>query len=93
MKTSVHTARLGIALCFLPIFFLIEPALILQGRLHMTAIWVVLNILGVLLIAGASEGAAGRPSIVSGGAGAHDRPLAAVSDRHATPGAARVNAG
>ncbi len=54
--TSVHAARLGIVLYFIPIFFLFEPALILQGPLHLTAIWVTFNILAVVIIAGASEG-------------------------------------
>lgn len=54
--TSVHAARLGIVLYFIPIFFLFEPALILQGPLHLTAIWVAMNILAVVIIAGASEG-------------------------------------
>jgi TRAP-type uncharacterized transport system fused permease subunit len=52
----VHAARLGIVLYFIPIFFLFEPALILQGPLHLTAIWVTFNILAVVIIAGASEG-------------------------------------
>ena len=54
--TSVHAARLGVVLYFIPIFFLFEPALILQGPLHLTAIWVTFNILAVVIIAGASEG-------------------------------------
>ncbi|PQO22632.1 C4-dicarboxylate ABC transporter permease [Rhodobacteraceae bacterium WD3A24] len=56
MRTSLHAARLGIALYFLPIFFLFEPAMIFQGPLHLTAIWVVCNIAAILLIAGGSEG-------------------------------------
>jgi len=56
LLTSVHAARLGIVLYFVPIFFLFEPALILQGPLHLTAIWVTFNILAVVVIAGASEG-------------------------------------
>ncbi len=43
-------------LYFIPIFFLFEPALILQGPLHLTVIWVTFNILAVVVIAGASEG-------------------------------------
>jgi TRAP transporter 4TM/12TM fusion protein len=54
--TSMHAARLGIVLYFIPIFFLFEPALILQGPLHLTATWVTLNIGAIILIAGASEG-------------------------------------
>ena len=54
--TSVHAARLGIVLYFIPLFFLFEPALILQGPLHLTAIWLAMNILAIIVIAGASEG-------------------------------------
>ncbi|MEO3388453.1 TRAP transporter fused permease subunit [Mesorhizobium sp. CAU 1741] len=54
--TSMTAARLGIVLYFIPIFFLFEPALILQGPLYLTAIWVLANILAVIIIAGASEG-------------------------------------
>jgi TRAP transporter 4TM/12TM fusion protein len=54
--TSVHAARLGIVLYVIPIFFLFEPALIMQGPLHLTAIWLALNVLAVIVIAGASEG-------------------------------------
>lgn len=54
--TSVHAARLGIVLYVIPIFFLFEPALILQGPLHLTVIWVAMNIVAVVVIAGASEG-------------------------------------
>jgi len=56
MHTSWHAARLGIVLYFIPFFFLFEPALIFQGDLHVTAIWLVFNVIAVVLIAGASEG-------------------------------------
>ncbi|MGB7301930.1 MAG: TRAP transporter fused permease subunit [Burkholderiaceae bacterium] len=56
VRTSMHAARLGIVLYFIPIFFLFEPALIFQGPLHLTAIWFVLNVFGIIVIAGASEG-------------------------------------
>lgn len=56
MLTSWHACRLGIVLYFIPIFFLFEPALIFQGPLYLTAVWLVLNIIAVILIAGASEG-------------------------------------
>jgi len=56
MLTSMHSARLGIVLYFLPLFFLFEPAMIFQGPLHTTFIWLFFNIIGVVLIAGASEG-------------------------------------
>ena len=54
--TSMHAARLGIVLYFVPIFFLFEPALILQGPWHLTIIWTAMNIVAVLVIAAASEG-------------------------------------
>jgi len=56
IKTSMHAARLGVVLYFVPIFFLFEPALILQGAWYDTVIWVTLNVLAVIVIAGASEG-------------------------------------
>lgn len=56
MLTSWHACRLGIVLYFIPIFFLFEPALIFQGPLHLTAIWVPINLVAIVLIAGASEG-------------------------------------
>ena len=54
--TSWHAARLGIVMYFIPIFFLFEPALILQGAWHQTVVWVLLNLLAIVVIAGASEG-------------------------------------
>jgi len=56
MLTSWHACRLGIVLYFIPIFFLFEPALILQGPLYLTAIWLPVNMIAIVLIAGASEG-------------------------------------
>lgn len=56
IHTSMHAARLGIVLYFIPIFFLFEPSLILQGPLYLTAIWTVLNVIAVIAIATASEG-------------------------------------
>ena len=56
IKTSMHAARLGIVLYFIPIFFLFEPALILQGAWYKTVIWVFFNLIAIILIAGASEG-------------------------------------
>ncbi|MGE0315277.1 MAG: TRAP transporter permease [Lautropia sp.] len=54
--TSWHAARLGIVMYFIPIFFLFEPALIMQGAWYRTVIWVALNLIAILVIAGASEG-------------------------------------
>ncbi len=56
VQTSMHAARLGIVLYFIPVFFLFEPALIFQGPLYLTVIWLLMNIVGVIVIAGASEG-------------------------------------
>lgn len=56
IRTSMHAARLGIVLYFVPIFFLFEPALILQGAWYDTVIWTAMNILAVVVIAAASEG-------------------------------------
>lgn len=56
LKTSFTAARLGVVLYFIPIFFLFEPALIFQGPLYLTAIWVTFNVLAIIVIAGASEG-------------------------------------
>ncbi|HKX37909.1 MAG TPA: TRAP transporter fused permease subunit, partial [Burkholderiales bacterium] len=56
IKTSMTAARLGIVIYFIPVFFLFEPALIFQGPLWRTAVWTVLNIAAIVVIAGASEG-------------------------------------
>jgi TRAP transporter 4TM/12TM fusion protein len=56
IKTSMHAARLGIVLYVIPIYFLFEPALIFQGPLHLTVIWIFFNVLAIIVIAGASEG-------------------------------------
>jgi TRAP-type uncharacterized transport system fused permease subunit len=56
IKTSMTAARLGVVIYFIPVFFLFEPALIFQGPLWRTAVWTVLNIAAIVMIAGASEG-------------------------------------
>lgn len=56
MKTSVTAARLGIVLYILPFAFLFEPALVFQGPIYLTVLWGLLNVLAIVLIAGASEG-------------------------------------
>jgi TRAP-type uncharacterized transport system fused permease subunit len=56
MQTSWHACRLGIVLYFIPIFFLFEPALILQGPLYLTALWLPFSVIAIMLIAAASEG-------------------------------------
>ena len=66
IKTSWHAARLGIVMYFIPIFFLFEPALILQGTWYQTVIWVVMNLIAILAIAGASEGYLYRVGLLRG---------------------------
>jgi TRAP transporter 4TM/12TM fusion protein len=56
MLTSWHACRLGIVLYFIPVFFLFQPALILQGSWLDTAIWLPINVVAIMLIAAASEG-------------------------------------
>jgi TRAP transporter 4TM/12TM fusion protein len=56
IMTSVTAARLGIVLYFVPIFFLFEPALIMQGDWHQIVVWTTLNVIAVFVIAAASEG-------------------------------------
>ncbi len=56
IRTSLHAARLGIVLYFVPIFFLFEPALIFQGAWYNTILWTTMNVIAVVVIAGASEG-------------------------------------
>jgi TRAP transporter 4TM/12TM fusion protein len=66
IATSWHAARLGIVLYFIPIFFLFEPALILQGAWHQTVIWVTMNLVAIVLIAAASEGYLYRVGVLRG---------------------------
>ena len=56
MLTSWHACRLGIVLYFIPIFFLFQPGLILQGSWLDTAIWLPINVVAIMLVAAASEG-------------------------------------
>jgi len=56
MHTSWHACRLGIVLYFIPVFFLFQPGLILQGSWLDTAIWLPVNVVAITLIAAASEG-------------------------------------
>ncbi len=66
IKTSWHAARLGIVLYFIPIFFLFEPSLIMQGPWHQTVIWTLMNLIAIVLIAGASEGYLYRLGLLRG---------------------------
>ncbi|WP_150302563.1 TRAP transporter permease [Pseudomonas saliphila] len=56
MKTSFTAMRLGIVIYFIPLFFLFQPALVLQGDL--TPLFYVLPsiIIGIMLISGGLEG-------------------------------------
>jgi TRAP transporter 4TM/12TM fusion protein len=56
LQTSWHACRLGVALYFIPIFFLFEPALILQGPLYLTALWLPFSMIAIMIVAAASEG-------------------------------------
>ena len=56
MLTSVTSARLAFVLYLLPFAFLFEPALILEGPIYLTIIWIIIAIIGTLLVAGGSEG-------------------------------------
>ena len=56
MRTSFTAVRLGVVIYFLPLFFLFQPALVLQGDL-MPLIWVLPSIIvGIMLISGGFEG-------------------------------------
>ncbi|WP_101674721.1 TRAP transporter permease [Alloalcanivorax mobilis] len=56
MKTSFTAMRLGVVIYFVPLFFLFQPALVLQGDL-MPLIYVLPSIIiGIMLISGGLEG-------------------------------------
>ena len=55
MKTSFTAMRLGIVIYFVPLFFLFQPALVLQGDLT-PLLWVLPSIIiGIMLISGGLE--------------------------------------
>jgi TRAP transporter 4TM/12TM fusion protein len=57
MKTGFHAMRLGMTTYLIPFFFVINPALIMQGgSLGYTALAVALCVIGIGLICGAFEG-------------------------------------
>jgi TRAP transporter 4TM/12TM fusion protein len=57
MKTGWQAMRLGVVLYFIPIFFLFNPALILQGPSLLESFYLFgLCLLGIALIAGGLEG-------------------------------------
>ncbi|MCK4786690.1 MAG: TRAP transporter fused permease subunit [Desulfobacteraceae bacterium] len=56
MKTAWTAMRLGIVLYFIPLFFVFNPALILQGSILESVYLFVLCLLGIALLAGGLEG-------------------------------------
>ncbi|MDF2231748.1 TRAP transporter fused permease subunit [Albimonas sp. CAU 1670] len=56
MKTSFTAMRLGVVIYFVPLFFLFQPALVLQGDLT-PLIWVLPSIIvGIIVLSGGLEG-------------------------------------
>ena len=67
MKTAVTCMRLGVVIYFVPVFFLFNPALILQGPLWETIYLFTMCVVGIILIAGGLEGylvKLGRTSVI-----------------------------
>ncbi len=56
MKTSFTAMRLGVVIYFVPLFFLFQPALVLQGDLTPLIYVLPSIIIGILLISGGLEG-------------------------------------
>lgn len=56
MKTSITAMRLGIVIYFVPLFFLFQPALLLQGDLTPLVYVLPSIIAGIMLISGGLEG-------------------------------------
>ncbi len=56
MKTGLEAMRLGSIIYFVPFFFVLDPAFILQGDLARTALLFVSAVGGVILIASALQG-------------------------------------
>ncbi len=56
MKTALQSMKLGIALYFIPFFFVYEPALVMQGEFLNIAISIGTALIGVFLIASGVEG-------------------------------------
>lgn len=56
MKTGFEAMRLGSIIYFVPFFFVLDPALILQGELSRTAFLFITAVAGVILIASALQG-------------------------------------
>jgi TRAP transporter 4TM/12TM fusion protein len=56
MKTALTCMRLGVVIYFIPIFFLFNPALILQGPIWETIYLFVMCVVGIIFLAGGLEG-------------------------------------
>src|SRR5690606_1662774 len=56
MQTSFTAMRLGVVIYFVPLFFLFQPALVLQGDLTPLVYILPSIIIGIMLIAGGLEG-------------------------------------
>lgn len=61
MRTAFTSARLGIVIYFIPIFFVFNPALILQGPWQETLYLFALCLLGIALLWIRKKQAAGKP--------------------------------
>jgi TRAP transporter 4TM/12TM fusion protein len=56
MKTAFTAMRLGVVIYFVPFFFVFNPALVLQGSIIDTLIFVPLCMIGIVFIAAGMEG-------------------------------------
>ncbi|MBL4667369.1 MAG: TRAP transporter large permease subunit [Sneathiella sp.] len=56
MKTGFEAMKLGSIIYFVPFFFVLDPALILQGELSRTVFLFVTAVIGVIMIASALQG-------------------------------------
>jgi TRAP-type uncharacterized transport system fused permease subunit len=56
MKTSFKAMQLGIVIYFIPLFFVFQPAMVLQGDLTPLIYVLPTCILGIALIAAGAEG-------------------------------------
>ncbi|MFC1929377.1 TRAP transporter permease [Chloroflexota bacterium] len=56
LKTGVQAMRLGIILYIIPFFFVLSPALILQGTIEESILVIASCVVGIVLLAGGLEG-------------------------------------
>ncbi|MFW5823358.1 MAG: TRAP transporter permease [Marinobacter sp.] len=56
MKTSITAMRLGVVIYFIPLFFLFQPALVLQGDLTPLLYVLPSIVVGIMMISGGLEG-------------------------------------